>query len=184
MATARRRGASERPKEAAIDPATVARGICLRLLTARPCTRVELATALRRRGIADDVAGVVLDRLDEVGLVDDAAVAELAVRSAQIYRGLGRRALGAELRRRGVPDEIARTAVAAVDSQDEEARARELVRRRLRSATKPDETTLIRRLVGMLARKGYPEGLAFQVVREEVRDSTGSDPGMLGPDTD
>lgn len=184
MAAARRRDAPERPEEAAIDPATAARGICLRLLTARPYTRAELVTALRRRGIADDIAGAVLDRLDEVGLVDDASLAEMTVRSGQTYRGLGRHALGAELRRRGVPDEIARNAVAAVDSQDEEARARELVRRRLHSATKPDETTLIRRLVGMLARKGYPEGLAFRVVREEVRASTGSDPGMLGPDTD
>lgn len=181
---ARCRDAPERPEEVAVDPAAAARTICLRLLTARPHTRAELETALRRCGIADAVAAAVLDRLDDVGLVDDAAFAEMAVRSGHTYRGLGRRALGVELRRRGVPDDIARDAVAAVDSQDEEVRARELVRRRLRSATTPNEPALIRRLVGMLARKGYPEGLTFRVVREEVRASTGSDPGMLDPDTD
>ena len=168
------------PAEAG-DPTAAARAICLRLLTARPRSRAELATALRRRGISDDVAGAALDRLEDVGLVDDAALAEVAVHSGHTYRGLGRRALGAELRRRGVPDEIARDAVAAVKPQDEERQARELVQRKLRSSTVSDETTVVRRIVGMLARKGYPEELAFRVVREEVRTATGVDPSMPDP---
>lgn len=164
------------------DPVETAKAICLRLLTVRSQSRAELATALRRRGIPDDVAGAALDRLEDVGLVDDAAVAEAAVHSGHTYRGLGRRALGAELRRRGVPDEIVRDAVAAVDPRDEERQARELVQRKLRSPTVADETTVVRRIVGMLARKGYPEGLAFRVVREEVRAVTGVDPSLPDPD--
>lgn len=169
------------PAEAS-DPAAVARAICLRLLTARSRSRAELAAELCRRGIPDDVAGTALDRLEDVGLVDDAAFAEVTVHSGSTYRGLGRRALGAELRRRGVPDEIARHAVAAVEPQDEERQARELVQRKLRGTTGPDETTTVRRIVGMLARKGYPEGLAFRVVREEVRAVTRVDPSL--PDLD
>ncbi len=165
-----------------IDPATAARSICLKLLTARPCSRAELATALQRKGIPEDVVGSVLDRLDDVGLVDDAAVAELAVHSGHTYRGLGRRALGAELRKRGIPDEIARDAVAAVEPADEERRARELVQRRLNGTTVSDQMTVVRRLVGMLARKGYPEGLAFRIVREEVRAVTGVEPSLPDPD--
>ena len=168
------------PAEAG-DPTAAARAICLRLLTARSRSRAELATALRRRGISDGAAGAALDRLEDVGLVDDAALAEVAVHSGHTYRGLGRRALGAELRRRGVPDEIARDAVAAVKPQDEERQARELVQRKLRSSTGSDEATVVRRIVGMLARKGYPEGLAFRVVREEVRTATGVDPSMPDP---
>ncbi|MCA1672515.1 MAG: recombination regulator RecX, partial [Actinobacteria bacterium] len=143
----------------ATDPAAAARTICLRLLTARPRSRAELATALRRTGVPDDVADAALDRLGDVGLVDDAAFAELTVHSGHTYRGLGRRALGAELRKRGVPDEIARDAVAAMEPADEERRARELVQRKLHSTTVSDEATVVRRIVGMLARKGYPEGL-------------------------
>ena len=169
------------PAEAG-DPTAAARAICLRLLTARSRSRAELATALRRRGISDGAAGAALDRLEDVGLVDDAALAEVAVHSGHTYRGLGRRALGAELRRRGVPDEIARDAVAAVQPQDEERQARELVQRKLRNTTVSDETTVVRRIVGMLARKGYPEGLAFRVVREEVRAATGVDPSLPDPD--
>ncbi len=114
--------------------------------------------------------------------MDDAALAEAAVHSGHTYRGLGRCALGAELSRRGVPDEIARGALAAVEPQDEERQARELVQRKLRSTTGSDETTVVRRIVGMLARKGYPEGLAFRVVREEVRAVTGVDPSLPDPD--
>lgn len=150
------------------DLAAWARGICLKLLTARPRSRAELAEALRRRGIPEDVGESVLDRLSEVGLVDDTAFAESAVHAGHAYRGLGRRALSAELHRRGVPDGVAREAVAAVRPEDEEQRARELVRRKLRTTTARDHDTVARRLAGMLARKGYSEGLAWRVVRDEL----------------
>ncbi|MGH3931239.1 MAG: regulatory protein RecX [Pseudonocardiaceae bacterium] len=153
---------------------TRARGICLKFLTARPRSRAELAEALRRKGIPEAVGESVLDRLGAVGLVDDAAFAETAVYAGHAYRGLGRRALSAELRRRGVPDGVAREAVAAVQPEDEEQRARELVRRKQRASTGQDSSvardtrTLACRLAGMLARKGYSEGLALRVVRDEL----------------
>ena len=155
------------PDTRTMDPAAEAQGICLRLLTARPCSRAELADALHRRGISEEVGEPVLDRLSEVGLVNDAAFAESMVHSGR-SRGLGRRALSAELRRRGVPDEVARKAVSTVRIEDEEQRARELVRRKLRSSTVRDVSTVVRRLAGMLARKGYSEGLAMRVVRDEL----------------
>ncbi len=167
------------PAEAS-DPVAVARAICLRLLAARPRSRAELVTALCQRGIPNDAVGAALDRLEDVGLVDDAAFAEVAVHSGHTYRGLGRHALSAELRRRGISGEIARDAVAAVEPQDEERQARELVQRKLRSRTVSDETTTVRRIVGTLARKGYPEELALRVVREEVRAVTGVDPSLPG----
>jgi regulatory protein len=151
-----------------MDPAAEAQGICLRLLTARPCSRAELADALRRRGISEEVGELVLDHLSEVGLVNDAALAESVVHSGRSQRGLGRRALSTELRRRGVPDEVAREAVSTVRTEDEEQRARELVRRKLRSSTVRDASTVVRRLTRMLARKGYSEGLALRVVRDEL----------------
>jgi regulatory protein len=138
------------------------------LLTARPRSRAELAAALRRRGIPEEVGEPVLDRLSDVGLVDDAAFAESAVHSGHRHRGLGRRALRTELRRRGVPGEIADQAVAEVGPEDEEQRARELVRCKLRTSTVHDVSTVARKLGGMLARKGYSEGLAWRVVRDEL----------------
>jgi regulatory protein len=167
-----RRGRSRRQVAASpVDPVQQAKDICLRLLTVRPRTRVELAQALARKGVEEDVAERVLGRLDEVGLIDDAAFAEVWVRSRHNLQGLSRRALAVELRRKGVADESASEALAAVDAGAEEERARQLVRKRLRVLDNADEPTKIRKLVGMLARKGYSEGLAFRVVKDELRTS-------------
>lgn len=168
----RRAGPSESYSADSTEPGEMgpvaAQGICLRLLTARPRSRAELAEALRRRGISEEVGEPVLDRLSEVGLIDDAAFAESAVHAAHRHRGLGRRALRTELRRRGVPSEIADHAVAGVRPEDEEQRARELVQRKLRTSTVRDASVLARKLGVMLARKGYSEGLARRVVRDEL----------------
>ncbi|HEX5401703.1 MAG TPA: regulatory protein RecX [Pseudonocardiaceae bacterium] len=167
------------PETAPVDQVGKAREICLNLLATRPRTRTELRAKLLERGIEEPVADQVLSRLNEVGLVDDAAFAEMWVRSRHNYQGMSRRALSFELRRKGVADELAADAVSAVDSEAEEAKARELVRKRMRSvAGTAPEQTLIRRLVGMLARKGYSEGLAYRVVRDEMRNA-GNDTDLL-----
>jgi regulatory protein len=170
--------AGERVGHGAGDPYEHARQICLRLLAARPRTRAELAAALRRKGVDDETALAVLDRLSEVKLVDDEALAESVVHAGHAYQGLGRRALAARLRRRGVDEPTTSAAVSAVDRSAEEQRARELVRRRLPAMASVDEATVIRRLVSLLARKGYPPGLSYAVVREELRGA-GRDTALL-----
>ncbi|HVE98624.1 MAG TPA: regulatory protein RecX [Mycobacteriales bacterium] len=150
------------------DPESVARAICLRLLTAGPRTRAQLADALAVRDVPPEVADAVLDRFTDVGLIDDATFAAMWVSSRHLGRGLARRALSQELRHRGVDDATAYDAVQAVSDADEEAAARELVRRRLPSLSRHDAATRTRRLVGMLQRKGYSGGLAFRVVRDVV----------------
>jgi len=137
---------------------------------------------LLRKEIEEDVADRVLHRLDEVGLIDDAAFAEIWVRSRHAYQGMGRRALASELRRKGVADTVAAEAVATVDAAAEEVRARQLVRKRLRAMTDTDDTTRIRKLVGMLARRGYSEGLSFRVVREELRPTDQETEDLLPDD--
>jgi len=143
----------------------------LRLLTDRARTRQELAQALRRKGIPDEAANAVLERFDEVGLIDDGAFAEQWVRSRHTVHGLGRRALAVELRRKGVADDVVGEALAGVDAEAEDRRARELVDRKLRTIpadTDEQRVTAGRRLVGMLARKGYSGGTAYRVVREAL----------------
>jgi regulatory protein len=155
------------PPEETRDPAELAREICLRQLEVRPRTRAELAVALRRGGIPDPVATEVLARYADVGMIDDAAFARAWVVSRHHGRGLARRALGSELRRRGVAPEAVTDALDQLDTGTEAATARALVDRKLRT-TGGDPRVLVRRLVGMLARKGYPAGLAFRVVKEAL----------------
>ena len=150
------------------DPVDVARQICLHQLEHAPRTRAELAATLRRKGIDDDVAEQVLSRFAEVGMIDDALFAQLWVTSRHRGKGLAGRALSQELRRKGVADETAAEAVATIDRDQELATARELVDRKLRSTAGLATDARVRRLAGMLARKGYPAGTAFRVVREAL----------------
>ncbi|MFI7109071.1 recombination regulator RecX [Nonomuraea sp. NPDC050227] len=152
----------------AADPESVARAICLRLLTMAPKTRAQLAEALRKRDVPDEAAGKVLDRFVELGLINDEAFAEAWVDSRHHGRGLAKRALAAELRHRGVDTETVKEAVERLDSDQEAETARRLVDRKLASTRSLDSQTRTRRLAGMLARKGYSSGLAYRVIREAL----------------
>ena len=158
------------------DQEAVARKILLDQLTGQARTRSELAGKLAKKGVPDDLAARLLDRFEEVGLVDDEAFARSWVQSRQPGKGLARRALAQELRRKGVDDDVARAALDEVDPDDEVEAARTLVRRKLRTVARLDRDVAVRRLTGMLARKGYPAGVCFRVVREEL--------ATLGHDTD
>jgi regulatory protein len=152
------------------DPAERARAICLRLLTGTPRTRKQLADALHKREIPSDVAEEVLSRFEDVGLINDAAFADAWVESRHRGRGLARRALARELRTKGVDSVLIDEAVGQLDSEQEEETARELVARKLRSTRGLDRDRRLRRLAGMLARKGYPESVALRVVRRALED--------------
>lgn len=154
------------------DPVAAARQICLRLLTAAPRTRAQLADALRRRGVPGEAAETVLARFTDVGLIDDAAFALAWVESRHHGRGLARRALAAELRQRGVDAEDVRTAVEALSPDDELATARRLVAQRAASSRGRPLPARMRQLMGVLARKGYPAGLAYRVVREVLEQES------------
>jgi regulatory protein len=165
----RRRGQRGRPEGESTppaDPQQQARDICLRLLAVRPRTRAELASALRRRGIPDADAAAVLERYSEVGMIDDAAFARAWVTSRHQGRGLARGVLARELRQRGVDGAAIGSALTELDRDTEATTARALVERRLRSMSGVTPEVAFRRLVGMLARKGYPAGLAVRTVRD------------------
>lgn len=150
------------------DPESVARGLVLRRLTAAPRSRAQLEADLAGRGVPDDVAARVLDRFTEVGLVDDVAFAEMWVRSRHAGRGLSRAALGRELRDKGVDEETAAVALEDIGPDAEAAAAGALVARRLTATRGLATEVRMRRLTAMLARKGYPGGLALRVVRDAL----------------
>ncbi|NNH74892.1 recombination regulator RecX [Nocardia uniformis] len=159
-----------------------AKDVCLRLLGDRARSRAELADRLAARGFSVEIANRALDRLTEVGLIDDAAFAEQWVHQRHTFSGKGKRALIQELRRKGVADEDAEPALAAITDDDEYERAAELVRRKLRTLPRDlDREKILRRLVGMLARRGYNQSTAFTVVKAELADRADMD--LTEPDS-
>jgi len=146
-----------------------ARALCLRLLTARSRTRAELSGQLAKRGYPDDVSARVLDRLATVGLVDDAEFAEQWVQSRRANAGKSKRILAAELHTRGVDNDVITAVLGGIDAGAERDRAERLVRAKLRRETlSEDDARVSRRLVAMLARRGYSQNLACEVVLAEL----------------
>ena len=147
-----------------------AHALCLRLLTARSRTRSELIGQLVKRGYPDEVATTVLDRLAAVGLIDDAEFADQWVRSRRAHAGKGKRALAAELRNKGIDADVIAAALDGIDAAAERERAEQLVEQKLRRATlaDADDTKVMRRLVGMLASRGYSQSMAVAVVTDAL----------------
>jgi regulatory protein len=139
-------------------------------LTTRAHTRHELDKALQGKNVAKSVKDAVLDRLQEVGLVDDASFAVDWVASRQQRRHLSRRALRRELEAKGVERVDIDRALENVDRADEFASARELVERKRRAMSSLARDVQQRRLAGVLGRRGFDSAVISRVLSDVLRD--------------
>ena len=158
------------------DAHSQARNIVLNQLNFMPRSRKELETALAKRHIEPDVAKSVLDRFEEIGMVDDAAYAELLVRSRCNTKRVSRTVLRQQLRQKGVNQEIIEEALLVVSDADELRMATELVERKGRAMSRLEPEVRKRRLFGLLARKGYNTSMALRVIQDlEAADFNGAE---------
>lgn len=163
----RRKKVEDLPREEQLEKA---QEVVLFSLSASAKTRKELEDKLAGKNYPEDVIAQVLDRMTEVGLIDDAAYAKAFTSSRHEGRGLSASAIRRELQRKGIDKDVADEAVTEIDPEDEWARAYELASRRARSTTNLDKDARVRRLVSMLARKGYGGGVAYGVVKQVLAD--------------
>ena len=126
---------------------------------------------LRGKLAARDYPRVVIDRAIErcraEGIVDDAAYAKAFVEERR-RKGHAPFRIQQDLRKRGFDDALIARALEPIEEQDREAQAFDAARGKARSLRGVEADTAFRRLVGYLARRGYPEGLARKVAREVV----------------
>ena len=158
----------EKNKE--IEAADAAKQVLLRRLSHAPRTRKELAKDLKDKDISDEVANVALDRFEEVGLINDQALASNYVSSQHERKGLGKNARRQQLRAKGVSDDVALEAISQISDDQEFQAAFALACKKIRSLQKDDAKTQLRKIVGVLARKGYSSNLAFRVAKEVITD--------------
>lgn len=147
-----------------------ARQVALRQLAMGPRTRQQLTDKMLAKECAPDVIERVLNRMADVGLVDDQAYAHMLVRTKREGSGMAIRGLRHELRKKGVPEEMAEAAVEGVEPEQERRQAEALVAARLPRLYGLEREVQIRRLGGFLARKGYPAGLSFAVIKDALVD--------------
>ncbi|MDA2977674.1 MAG: regulatory protein RecX [Actinomycetota bacterium] len=158
----------EKNKE--IEAADAAKQVLLRRLSHAPRTRKELAKDLKDKDISDEVANVALNRFEEVGLINDQALASNYVSSQHERKGLGKNALRQRLRAKGVSDDVALEAISQISDDQEFQAAFALACKKIRSLQRDDAKTQLRKIVGVLARKGYSSNLAFSVAKEVIKD--------------
>lgn len=158
----------EKNKE--IEAADAAKQVLLRRLSHAPRTRKELAKDLKDKDISDEVANVALDRFEEVGLINDQALASNYVSSQHERKGLGKNALRQQLRAKGISDDVALEAISQISDDQEFQAAFALACKKIRSLQRDDAKTQLRKVVGVLARKGYSSNLAFRVAKEVITD--------------
>lgn len=164
-----------------------AENLCLWHLGRGPRTEKELRTAMTRKGVPDDMADAILTKLAGFNYVNDEQYAANFVRSRHTHQRKGASVIRQELRRKGVDDDVVAEALEQITEDSERTQASALVARKLASTRTLDPSKRVQRLVAMLARKGYPPGLCYQVVRdaiaEEEADEVGlNDMDMLDPD--
>ena len=158
------------------DPDSEARNIALNQLNFMPRSRKELEIALAKRHIEPDVIKRVLDRFEEIGMVDDAAYAELLIRSRCNTKRVSRSVLRQQLRQKGVDQEVIEEALLVISDSDELRMATELVERKARAMSRLEPEVRKRRLFGLLARKGYNTSIALRVIQDlEAADFNGAE---------
>lgn len=153
-----------------IDQNQIAKQVLLRRLSNAPRTRKELAQDLKKKKIEEDIAQLALDRFEELGLINDQTFSDNFVSNTHQRRKLGKKALKQQLRSKGVSEEIANQAVSQISETDEFQAALALALKKMRSIQHDDPQSQIRKIVGLLARKGYSAGLSFQVAKEVIND--------------
>lgn len=145
----------------------------LRLLDQRDRSRHELHQRLVDAEFPEATVVAVLDDLVNAGLIDDARFATEWVRQRHARRGKSARVLDMELQRKGVADVDRQEALEQIDESDEEVIARQLAAKKARSVKSvpergPERDKALRRIVGVLARRGFPEGMALRIAIEAL----------------
>jgi regulatory protein len=145
-------------------PGKRASNVSMHQLARRGMSRWELEQVLARREIEPETAQAELDRLESVGLLDDAALAVTLVYTQHTRKGLGRSAIEQELKRRHIDPLIIEEALEEIADDDELERATELAVKRVGQLASYDDETAKRRLHGFLARKGYDSSTVRQAM--------------------
>ena len=157
---------SPRSDDVEADVESVAHTIALRKLTAKACTRHELDQALQAKNVPSGVIDAVLDRLQDVGLLDDASFAVDWVTSRQQRRHMSRRLLRRELQAKGVERSHIDSALEQVDHNAELTSARDLVERKRAVMHGLAREVQYRRLAGMLSRRGFDGAITTKVLAD------------------
>jgi regulatory protein len=161
---------------AATEAVEAAEARLLRALRSRSLSVSEVRSRLRQDGVDAADVDAIVDRLERLGALDDAALAEQLVHVGTTRKNQGRRAIAQALSARGIARDVVDAALAELPDDDEE-RALEFARGKAQSLVRYDEDTALRRLVGQLGRRGFGGSLAMSAARRALEEARGGGGG-------
>ena len=147
-----------------------AREIVLRRLDRSAAPRAALEELLERKEVDLRVAAEVLDRLEAAGVIDDTAYAARLARTRFAEKGAARRAIAEELRRKGLEEQNVAAALGQIDSDDEDAAALALARKKLIATRHLPWEVRRRRTAAMLGRKGYSREVTMRAIEDALAE--------------
>lgn len=146
-----------------------AEGTVLWHLARRDMTVKQMRDKLKNKAMyPQDIIDAIIQKALDNNWLNDERYAENFTRSKQEYSKLGKRAIKMELMKKGIDSETASEAIVDIDSESEREQAMELVLKQLPKTQNLDKQKRINRILGMLARKGYPSDIAYSVIREAM----------------
>lgn len=155
------------PASSESDTDAAAETLLLRRLNTRQLSISEARTVVIEAGMAAGAVEELLERFERLGYLDDRALTEQLVHAAVERKRQGRHAIAPALTRRGLPREVIAAALAELPDDDAD-RALEFARTKARGLGARDRDAALRRLMGQLARRGYPSSVSLAAARQAL----------------
>lgn len=143
-----------------------ARETAMRILASAGRSKKDLQARLESKGHSAEICEELVDRLEDVGLINEHETACMIARTRFSERGRSRRAIAEELQRKGFEQDAISLALEQIEPEDEREAVLMLARKRLAKDARADTPTRIRRALGHLTRKGYSPGISMACIRE------------------
>lgn len=145
-----------------------AKKTAMNMLAMRDHSSDELRKKLLKRDLVPEAIDVLIEKLQNSRLLNDEEFAHRFARAQRENRKLSRSVLKRELSKKGISPELASDAVADIDG--EEDLAREVAQKKANSTRRLDYAVRERRILGMLARRGFPSAICIKVTREVLAE--------------
>lgn len=157
----------------AADAHEVAFNKALRLLDRKPRTSKEISSRLVKSGFTLDQAEMVLQRLEDAGLIADDRFARQWVENRNELHPRSRRLIALELKQKGIDDEVIEQVLE--DSSPDEDSALQAAMQYARKIPSGDRMEFRKRLSAFLKRRGFNYGTIAPVVQKvwEMKESEG-----------
>lgn len=150
-----------------------------RFLSYRPRSTQEIRRNLAEKSIPEPVIAQAVERLEQMGVLDDAAFAQFWVRARTSSKPMGKNALRYELRQKGIADDIIDAVLESVDNADEAYKAAAARARKMRGVSRQ---AFRAKLAGLLQRRGFDYGAINDALTRLMDELDESDDGFFAPE--